>query len=294
MQNRLWSLLFALCFTTFIASPKAHAEMYFPYILANIPTQSVDDGIKQVSSRLTAAGFEIAGHYQVHKEAKVLIATSREQKALATKSEQGGFGVATRISVTAVNGTVQIAYTDPRWMSHIYRLESDGIPLLNRLTAALGNQNSFGSATGIEKDRLRKYQYMIFMPDFTDQVELAEHGDHASALAAVEAGLLKGMGGTAKIYRIDIPGKEESLFGVACKQGEAADQAIMKIIDKGEMKHTAHLPYDILVSGGKVLMLHGKFRIAQSFPDLGMGTFMEISSAPDAIAETLTKVASGS
>ena len=34
-------------------------------------------------------------------------------------------------------------------------------------------------------------------------------------------------------------------------------------------------------------MLHGKFRIAQSFPDLTMGTFMKISGAPDGIEKVL-------
>jgi hypothetical protein len=34
-------------------------------------------------------------------------------------------------------------------------------------------------------------------------------------------------------------------------------------------------------------MIHGKFRIAQSYPDLGMGTFMKISGAPDGIAKGL-------
>jgi large conductance mechanosensitive channel len=48
-----------------------------------------------------------------------------------------------------------------------------------------------------------------------------------------------------------------------------------------------HQPYAVLVSGGRVKMLHGRFRIAQSFPDLTMGTFMKISGAPGGIAKVL-------
>jgi hypothetical protein len=62
----------------------------------------------------------------------------------------------------------------------------------------------------------------------------------------------------------------------------------MSSIDTGALRHTTHLPYEVLVSGKNAYMLHGKFRIAQSFPDLSMGNFMSISAAPDAI-ETILK-----
>ena len=89
------------------------------------------------------------------------------------------------------------------------------------------------------------------------------------------------------IYRIDLPGTEQSLFGIAILAGNGADETVMKITDTGARRHTAHPPYEVLVAGGRVLMLHGKFRIAQSFPDLTMGTFMKISGAPDGIAKVL-------
>jgi hypothetical protein len=64
----------------------------------------------------------------------------------------------------------------------------------------------------------------------------------------------------------------------------------MSAIDTDDLRHSAHLPYEVLVSGKHVYMLHGKFRIAQSFPDLGMGSFMNISAAPDAIENTIKAV----
>jgi hypothetical protein len=67
----------------------------------------------------------------------------------------------------------------------------------------------------------------------------------------------------------------------------------MGVTDTGDLKHTAHLPYQILVTGNKAIALPGKFRIAVSFPDLGMGTFMRISNAPGAIQQTLTEVVQG-
>ncbi len=44
----------------------------------------------------------------------------------------------------------------------------------------------------------------------------------------------------------------------------------MNIVDFQQTKSTAFLPYEILVSGGKIYAQPGKFRIAVNFPVLGM------------------------
>ena len=61
----------------------------------------------------------------------------------------------------------------------------------------------------------------------------------------------------------------------------------MPTIDIGQHKHTAFLPYEMLILKNKVYMLHGRYRIALSFPDLKMGTFMKIVSTPGNIEELL-------
>ena len=54
----------------------------------------------------------------------------------------------------------------------------------------------------------------------------------------------------------------------------------MPIIDIAQQKHVTFLPYELLVVRKEVRMLHGRFRIALSFPELGMGTFTKIMSTP--------------
>jgi hypothetical protein len=66
----------------------------------------------------------------------------------------------------------------------------------------------------------------------------------------------------------------------------------MDYIDFADIKSTAHLPYEILVSGNKVYHLYARFRIAIDFPDLSMmgsNSFMSIMSAPGAIKDSLTE-----
>jgi hypothetical protein len=74
------------------------------------------------------------------------------------------------------------------------------------------------------------------------------------------------------------------------------DAFIMSEIDFKEIRSTAHLPYDMLVTGNKVEALHARFRIAINFPDLSMmgsNSFMNIMPSPDAIRESLTEAAGG-
>ena len=64
----------------------------------------------------------------------------------------------------------------------------------------------------------------------------------------------------------------------------------MPIIDIAQQKHVTFLPYELLVVGKEVLMLHGRFRIALSFPDLTMGTFTKIMSTPGEIEDLLSSL----
>ena len=64
----------------------------------------------------------------------------------------------------------------------------------------------------------------------------------------------------------------------------------MPIIDIAQQKHVTFLPYELLVVGKEVGMLHGRFRIALSFPDLTMGTFTKIMSTPGEIEDLLSSL----
>ena len=86
------------------------------------------------------------------------------------------------------------------------------------------------------------------------------------------------------------------MFGVALKgSGDTKamdDRFIMSEIDFRDLKSTAHLPYDVLVSGNKVYALYARFRIAINFPDLSMmgsNSFMNIMDAPESIRKALQK-----
>ena len=271
-----------------------------PFVLGTTPAGSMEQVVTAVKDALKAQGFEEAGSYSPYVGATIIVVTSPELKAVAAKSERGGFGAAQRVAVTDVKGKPQVSYTNPLYMANAYRMADDLKGVAARLEAALGKGEAFG-AKGLTAKKLRKYHYMIGMEYFDDPSLLAEHASFDEAVKAVEANLAAGKAGVTKVYRVDVPGKQEAVFGVGMKAASEKDKHmddkyIMSEIDFRDVKSTAHLPYEMLVSGNKVYALYARFRIATSFPDLSMvgaNSFMNIMSSPEAIRKALVKAAGG-
>jgi hypothetical protein len=186
-------------------------------------------------------------------------------------------------------------------MAKAYRVESNLPATSAALKKALGHMQDFGPDEGLSERKLGKYHYTFGMEYFDEPLELATHGSHEKAVSIIEKNLSKKMGGTVQVYRIDIPGTKQTLFGVgmtAPNEGaKYMDEAfIMSEIDFKPLRSTAHLPYEILVKGKDTEALHARFRIAINFPDLSMmgdNSFMNIMPTPDAIRDVLRKVAGG-
>lgn len=271
-----------------------------PFILGSKGPGTVAEKAEAAKAALTANGFMVVGSYSPYPNATVVVVTNDALKANAAKSEHGGFGAMQRVSITKQDNEVQVAYTNPVYMANAYRMAGDLKGVAASLEKALGNIETFG-AKGMTAAKLRKYHYTIGMEYFDEPSVLAEHKSYDEAVSAVESNLADGAAGVTKIYRINIPGKQETVFGVAMKGKTPGDKYmddkhIMSAIDFKELRSTAHLPYEILVSGKKTYALYARFRIAANFPDLSMmgsNSFMSIMSAPEAIRKALVSAAGG-
>ncbi len=279
----------------------AHADdaLLKPFILGSKGPGEVAAKADAAKNALAAQGFTLAGSYTPYPDTTILVVTNDELKRNAAQSEHGGFGAMERVSVVKAGGEVQVSYTNPVYMANAYRMQGDLRDVAAKMQAALGRIEEFG-AKGLTASQLRKYHYMFGMEYFNEPSTLAEYGSYNDAVKAVEAGLAAGRGGVTKVYRIDIPGKEESVFGVAMKGAgdnrAMDDRYIMSEIDFKDLKSAAHLPYEMLVSGNKVYALYARFRIAIDFPDLSMmgaHSFVNIMSSPEAIRKALVLAAGG-
>lgn len=277
----------------FIGAAQADDVKLKPFVLASKSEGAVAEKSAQVKTALTAAGFTVVGEYAPYTGANVIVVTSDELKKNAAATEAGGYGAVQRVSVTEAGKEVQVSYTNPVYMSHVYRMEGDLAGVSAALEKALGRVEEFG-AQGMTAKQARKYHYTIGMEYFDEPSELAEYGSYEEAVQAVDAKLANNQNGVTKVYRVDIPGKQETVFGAGMKGSDDTkamdDKFIMNEIDFHDVKSTAHLPYEVLVSGNKVYALYARFRIAINFPDLSMmgkNSFMNIMKSPEAIRKAL-------
>ncbi len=303
MNATMKKIILASLLAVFAVGAQAASKRLKPFIMADVTTGDMTTVQQQVEKKLKDGGFEVVGSYAPYSNAIVIAFTNDALKKNAAKSEFGGYGAAQRVSITKVGNDLQVAYTNPTYMAHAYRMSGDLAGVTTQLEKVLGNRKVFGSRKGLRVKKLRKYHYMFGMEYFddTNMHELAQYPNHKAALKTVEDNLKKGLGGVSQVYRIDIPGKDEVVFGVGMKMPKGGDKYmddkyIMGIIDFTEEKGTAHLPYEILVSGKYVYHLYARFRIAINFPDLSMmgdNSFMNIVESPEALKKALTKVAGG-
>jgi len=270
-----------------------------PFVLASKGAGDMAQAVETTKSALLKGGFTVAGSYSPYANTTVIGVTNDELRSTAAKSEHGGFGAVMRVAVVKVKDEVQVSYTNPIYWANVYRMSGDLKDTSAKLHAALGKITDFG-AEGLSAEKLRKYHYAFGMEYFDEPNEFVKYGSHDEAVKAVEAGLAAGKHGVTKVYRVDVTGKKEVLFGVAMKgagdNNNMDDTYLMSEIDFKDVKSAAHLPYDILVSDNKVFALYARFRIAVSFPDLSMmgaNSFMNIMKSPEAIREALSLTVGG-
>jgi len=281
-------------------------EKVKPFVLGSNEAGSLSDKITGVKSELEKAGFTIAGEYSPYEGTHIVIVTNDQLKKAAASHDRAGYIAAQRVSITDINGKIQISYTYPLYMAAAYQVKADLADVTSSLKSALGFDHLYGPDEGKTLTEMGGYHYMFGMEYFDDSLDLNELASYEKAIEVVEKNLKTGNTGAFKVYRIDIPGTQQTLVGVGMKlikkngvSGDKSmdDQFIMSEIDFKEIRSAAHLPYEILIRGKKIEALHARFRIAINFTDLAMmgdHSFMNIMATPNAIQQVLTAVAGGS
>jgi len=294
-----------------LASPVViAADGLKPFVLAaTIDDRTLAEAGTEVEAKLQKAGFDLIGQYSPYKDTAILVFSSLELRELATRSKRGGYGAVLRVSLTRNNDEIELAYTNPLYWASAYRMQTDAASVATQLKTVLAFERSFGSGDlSLSANDLRKYHYTFMMEYFDDPSVLNYFDSHEQAVASVRDNLAKRVSASSQVFELslgsDINEKPMTLFGVGLSGVDqddcSSDAYIMGRIDKDSPRHSAHLPYEILVYGNQVEALYGRFRIALSWPHLPMiasdtgATFFSIMCAPGAIEKALTEVAGGS
>jgi hypothetical protein len=297
-MNKHWTQLLLASMAVLAAAAMAQDEAaYRPFVLAAINATGLEQQAAATTAALEGAGFTVAGQYAPLDNTRVIVVTSPELQAVAAGSERGGYGAAQRISLTARDGKTEVAFVNPLYIQQAYRLGGDLQPVLDRLVGALGRVEEFGAKKGLSAKKLAKYHYMVGMQRFDDPSELGSFDNHEAAVAAVERGLARADDALTQVYRIDIPGTQQTLFGVGMRATGTAEDELdideahqLAIVDFEGYSKVAYFPYEILVSGTKVEALHMRFRMAVHFPDLSMmgeHGFTKLMASPGATEDAL-------
>ena len=298
-MKTLIALFLLLLSTLFSVAVVAKDSIYKPFVVASTGPGTLAEKTQSTLNALENAGFEVAGQYSPLEGTNIIVVTSDELKKIATMSDRGGYGAGQRVSVSEAGDSIEVAFINPVYIQYGYRLEGDMQPVYDALVASLGNTRFCGGAgKKMTAKKLGKYHYMMGMQYFDDPSELGSFDSHEAAIAAVENGLAKSDDALTQVYRIDIPGKQQTVFGVGMKMSVEDEKDLdsafqMSVVDFEGCKKRAYFPYEVLVDGKNVEALHMRFRMALHFPNLSMmggHGFTKLISAPGAIEKALEKM----
>lgn len=287
MKRLLLSLLLLVCTPVCMALA--------PYVRgAKLPAAELPAQMAAVEQKLQAAGFTVVGRHLPKGLPSSATIVVTDPGILDAIGQAGGSAITAATLRVGVQADGTVSYANPEYWQRAFvrgkysQVQAAGKAAQARLVQALGEGAPFGG--NVETDDLASYRYMFGMERFDTNSELVTHASFDEALATVRAHLAKGTADTARVYEVVMPGRKIAVFGVAMNNAESGEGWWVGKIEGAA--HVAALPYEIFIVDNKVYALYARFRIALSWPELGMGQFMGIFSAPHVIQDTMTKVAS--
>ena len=286
-QLLLWCMLLCVSQVSMALAPYTHGS--------SLPTGELSAQLTQIEKKLQAEGFTIVGRHApvgLPGRASLVVSDAAMLDAIRTMGGSTVIAAGIRVGVMA-DGTV--SYMNPDYWYRAYLRDKFKLALTQvksvqqRLGKALGEGAGFGG--DVAPADLADYRYMFGMERFDSaNSELSSHASFEDALKSVRDNLAKGLGATSRVYEIVLPQSKSAVFGVAMNDptdGEAW------WVNKIGPDHMAGTPYEVYIVDNKVFAPYARFRIALAWPALGMGQFMGIINAPEAIRSTLTQVAGG-
>ncbi len=227
---------------------------------------------------LATNGFTIVGEYDAMQDPNyhVIVYTCPTLKKGASTKDRGFAGVQ-KVLVDTTNNTLVL--TNPEYFLSAYLQDdfnADNAKRINsKLTKTFGELK--GSEDTLEDDDIAGYHFMMGMPYYEDMIEVAQGDD-------LLAKLQKNAGDNV-VFTLQVG--DATVVGVAMPTENGEKSYISAI--KGE-KHTAFLPYMVLIQGDEAKIMHPKYALAIAYPKLSMGDFMGISGTPGDIEDYFTSL----
>jgi len=290
------SLVYIFC--VFASMAFAQNKELSPFYKANLADASELENLKaDVENAFADKSFELIGDYKPENRdgLRVLCFSRKDLSELCLKSkDRGALAAVLRVGITQKEKETTLSLLNPNYVfcAYLSNYESDR-PQFDKITTdakeALsklgGNLETFGGS--LSEKALKKYHYKMMMPYFTDPVELNTFASFEEGLATIRKNLKSGKGNTNLVYEQVFADEKVAVFGVGLMDAEEGEGHFLPIIGEDQI---AAMPYEIILQGKEVSMLHGKYRFALYWPELTMGTFMKIMSTPGDVEDFLEGV----
>lgn len=279
----------------FIGSQSVNSQNLSPYIKVGVFNENIQNTAEKVKSALQEKGFEVIGAYNPeNKSSFMVIVFSRKdlQTTVLKVNDRGALAAALKVGLNANGNTTIISYLNPPYLFNAY-LRSDYPKHKSALQivtndvksalSSLGNENKpFGGS--VAESKLRNYQYTTFMPYFTKPVTLKKFSSFEEGVKTIEKNLAAKKGNTKLVYKLKFAADKVAVYGVGLLDKEDGEGYFLPIIGEDQI---AAMPYELILQGNTATMLHGRYRLAVSWPELTMVTFSKIMSTPGNIEDTL-------
>ncbi len=271
-------------------------EELSPYLGVQIPGE-INSLSQQMQDQIKTEGFQIIGQYQVAEREDLLVICFTNddlKKACEDFNDRGALASVLKLALRKVNDSVELSLLHPNYMFYAYFGDDYEIqaPALNQIDlkaknilSKYGKAAPFGGSLAI-KD-LMKYHYKVMMPYFDDPVELQEYANFEEGLKHIQTKITNSESDINLVYEIVDEKRQSAVFGIGLLNTEMGEPSFLPII--GE-RHIAAMPYEIILQGRNVTMLHGKYRFALYWPELTMGTFMKIMSTPGDVEDAMESI----
>ncbi len=292
MKKIILPLIMLFVFTGFNS---VNAQDLSPYIKVGSSNSTIEQSAKLVKGALEKKGFDIIGTYHPgdDKNSMVIVYSRKDlQSTVLEVLDRGALAAALKVGLKYDGSNTSISYLNPTYLFNAYlqknyskhetALKNVAADIKSALSP-LGNENKgFGGSLSVSK--LRKYQYKMMMPYFSDPVTLKKFSSFEEGVKVIEKNLAAKKGKTKLVYKLKFSSDQVAVYGVGLLDKENGESFFLPIIGED---HIAALPYEIILQDNVATMLHGRYRIALHWPELTMGTFMKIMSTPGDIEDTL-------
>ncbi len=267
------------------------------YLVATSPV-TIADAVSSVTTALQSSGFKVIGQYHPANSENLAVVCYTHpglEKIALDFADRGALAAVLKVGFKKENNSVKISMINPMYLFYAYFVERVDVhekelqTISERAKTAMkkvgSNFTPFGGE--LSKKELQKYHYKIMMPYFEDAEELKEFDSFEAGLKTIRENLNTGKGDTKKVYELIYANKKVAVFGVALLNAEEGEPKFLPIVGD---ENVAAMPYEIILQGKTASILPGKYRLAISWPNLSMGTFMKIMSTPGDIEDTMEKL----